>query len=65
MPRDERNATESGTTGAPQRDGDNRPMKDVSTDAQKALDATSSEPRDLTTTGQEDGSADDQKRPST
>jgi hypothetical protein len=37
---------------SPQGDGDNRPMKSPSGGAQKAVDATSSEPRDLPRDGQ-------------
>ncbi len=50
MPEDQRGA--NGTTaGSTQGDGDDRPMKDMSTAAQKALDAAASEPRDLPTNG--------------
>ena len=48
----------AGTAGNAQGDGDNRPMKEASPDAQKALDAASGEPRDLPTDGHGAGTSD-------
>jgi len=47
----EQRAPNGGKAGNAQGDGDNRPIKEASPDAQKALDAASSEPRTLPTDG--------------
>ena len=51
-------APNGGTAGKAQGDGDNRPMREASPDAQKALDAASGEPRDIPTDGHGGGTSD-------
>jgi len=51
MSHDQRTPNGGSTSGTPQGDGDNRSVKDGSSDTQKALDAAAGEPRDLPANG--------------
>jgi len=55
MTHEQRGPNGAGTAGNAQGDGDNRPMKEASPDAQKALDAATSEPRNAPPNGHNGG----------
>ena len=62
MTHEQRAPNGAGTPGNAQGDGDNRPMKETSSDTQKALDAASGEPRNLPTNGPGGGQSGDANR---